>query len=128
MTAREYKTITEISGPLVFLEKTEPVGYGELVNIRLRDGAIKRGQVLDTSTDKVVVQVFEGTSGISMDAGVKFLGETIKLPVSRDILGRILSGAGEPLDGGPKIVPEKKIEIICAADTPSSRAPQPEST
>ena len=74
MTAREYKTITEISGPLVFLEKTEPVGYGELVNIRLRDGAIKRGQVLDTSVDKVVVQVFEGTSGISMDASVKFLG------------------------------------------------------
>jgi V/A-type H+-transporting ATPase subunit B len=122
MTAREYKTITEISGPLVFLEKTEPVGYGELVNIRLRDGVIKRGQVLDTSTDKVVVQVFEGTSGISMDAGVKFLGETIKLPVSREILGRILSGAGEPLDGGPKIVPEKKLEIIGAAINPYARA------
>lgn len=123
MTVREYKTITEISGPLVFLEKTEPVGYGELVNIRLRDGSIKRGQVLDTSVDKVVVQVFEGTSGISMDAGVKFLGETIKLPVSRDILGRILSGAGEPLDGGPKIVPEKKLEIIGAAINPYARAP-----
>ena len=123
MTAREYKTITEISGPLVFLEKTEPVGYGELVNIRLRDGAIKRGQVLDTSVDKVVVQVFEGTSGISMDASVKFLGETIKLPVSRELLGRILSGAGEPLDGGPKIVPEKKLEIIGAAINPYARAP-----
>src|SRR3990172_5667817 len=121
MTAREYKTITEISGPLVFLEKTEPVGYGELVNIRLRDGAIKRGQVLDTSVDKVVVQVFEGTSGISMDASVKFLGETIKLPVSRELLGRILSGAGEPLDGGPKIVPEKKLEIIGAAINPYAR-------
>jgi V/A-type H+-transporting ATPase subunit B len=123
MTAREYKTITEISGPLVFLEKTEPVGYGELVNIRLRDGTVKRGQVLDTSTDKVVVQVFEGTSGISMDAGVKFLGETIQLPVSREILGRILSGAGEPLDGGPRIVPEKKLEIIGAAINPYARAP-----
>jgi V/A-type H+-transporting ATPase subunit B len=123
MTAREYKTITEISGPLVFLEKTEPVGYGELVNIRLRDGTMKRGQVLDTSTDKVVVQVFEGTSGISMDSGVKFLGETIQLPVSREILGRILSGAGEPLDGGPRIVPEKKLEIIGAAINPYARAP-----
>ncbi len=123
MTAREYKTITQISGPLVFLEKTEPVGYGELVNIRLRDGSIKRGQVLDTSVDKVVVQVFEGTSGISMDASVKFLGETIKLPVSREILGRILSGAGEPLDGGPKIVPEKRLEIIGAAINPYARAP-----
>jgi len=123
MTAREYKTITEISGPLVFLEKTEPVGYAELVNIRLRDGTIKRGQVLDTSADKVVVQVFEGTTGISMDAGVKFLGESIKLPVSFELLGRILSGAGEPLDGGPKIVPEDRLDINGAAINPYARAP-----
>ena len=117
MTQREYRTVTEVSGPLVFLEKTEPVGYNELVNIRLRDGSIKRGQVLETSADKVVVQVFEGTSGISMDASVKFLGETIKLPVSFEILGRILSGAGEPLDGGPKIVPEERLDITGAAIT-----------
>lgn len=123
MTQREYRTITEISGPLVFLEKTEPVGYNELVNIRLRDGSIKRGQVLDTSADKVVVQVFEGTSGISMDATVKFLGESIKLPVSFEILGRILSGAGEPLDGGPKIVPEDRLDITGAAINPYARAP-----
>jgi V/A-type H+-transporting ATPase subunit B len=123
MTQREYRTVTEVSGPLVFLEKTEPVGYNELVNIRLRDGTIKRGQVLDTSADKVVVQVFEGTSGISMDASVKFLGETIKLPVSFEILGRILSGAGEPLDGGPKIVPEERLDITGAAINPYARAP-----
>jgi len=62
---KEYKTITEISGPLIFLEKTEPVSYGELVNINLPDGSTKRGQVLDTSHDKVVVQVFEGTGGLN---------------------------------------------------------------
>jgi V/A-type H+-transporting ATPase subunit B len=118
---KEYYTITDIAGPLVFVEKTEPVGYGELVHISLPDGSIKRAQVLDTSADVVVVQVFEGTAAIDRASGVKFLGETIKLPVSREILGRILSGSGEPLDGGPPIVPEKRLEIIGAAINPYSR-------
>jgi len=118
---KEYYTITDIAGPLVFVEKTEPVGYGELVHIQLPDGSVKRAQVLDTSRDMVVVQVFEGTAAIDRASGVKFLGETIKLPVSREILGRILSGAGEPLDGGPPIVPEKRLDIIGAAINPFNR-------
>src|SRR2546428_595410 len=96
----EYRTITEIAGPLIFVEKTEWVGYGELVEVGLPDGSRKRGQVLDSSKDIVVVQVFEGTAGIDRQSTVKFLGETIKLNVSREMLGRILSGAGEPMDGG----------------------------
>jgi len=119
---KEYKTISEIAGPLVFVEKTEPVGYGELVQIAMPDGSTKRGQVLDTSKDIVVVQVFEGTSGIDRASGVKFLGETIKLSVSKEMLGRILNGAGEPIDGGAPIVPEKGSEIIGAAINPYSRA------
>ena len=119
---KEYKTISEIAGPLVFVEKTEPVGYGELVQIAMPDGSTKRGQVLDTSKDIVVVQVFEGTSGIDRASGVKFLGETIKLSVSKEMLGRILNGAGEPIDGGAPIVPEKRSEIIGAAINPYSRA------
>ena len=119
---KEYKTISEIAGPLVFVEKTEPVGYGELVQISMPDGSTKRGQVLDTSKDIVVVQVFEGTSGIDRASGVKFLGETIKLSVSKEMLGRILNGAGEPIDGGAPIVPEKRSEIIGAAINPYSRA------
>ena len=119
---KEYKTINEIAGPLVFVEKTEPVGYGELVQIAMPDGSTKRGQVLDTSKDIVVVQVFEGTSGIDRASGVKFLGETIKLSVSKEMLGRILNGAGEPIDGGAPIVPEKRSEIIGAAINPYSRA------
>jgi V/A-type H+-transporting ATPase subunit B len=118
---KQYHTITEISGPLIFLEETEPVGYSELVKIQLSDGTTKRGQVLDTSHEMVVVQVFEGTSGLDKASGVTFLGETIKLPVSIGMLGRVLSGSGDPLDGGPPIVPEDRLEIIGAAINPWAR-------
>ena len=118
---KEYKTIKEISGPLVFVEKTEPVSYGELVQVSLPDGSTKRGQVLDTSHEIVVVQIFEGTSGINKESGVKFLGETIKINLSKDMLGRIMSGAGEPIDGGAPIIPEQRQEIIGAAINPYSR-------
>ena len=118
---KEYHTISQIAGPLVFVEKTEPVAYGELVTIALPDGTTKRGQVLDTSDEVVVVQVFEGTGGIDKASGVKFLGETLKMPVSKDMLGRILSGSGDPLDKGPPIIPEKRLEIIGAAINPYAR-------
>ncbi|MCP1714463.1 V/A-type H+-transporting ATPase subunit B [Methanocalculus alkaliphilus] len=118
---KEYKTVTKIAGPLVFVEKTEPVGYQELVNIVLADGTMKRGQVLDTSDDLVVVQVFETTAGIGRDSGIRFLGESIKMPVGREMLGRILSGGGKPIDGGPEIVPEKRLDITGAAINPYAR-------
>ncbi len=119
---KEYRTIREIAGPLVFVEKTEPVGYGELVQVALPDGSTKRGQVLDTSHDVVVVQIFEGTAGIDKASGVKFLNETIKLNVSKDMLGRILSGAGDSIDGGPPVIPDDRRDIIGAAINPFSRA------
>lgn len=118
---KEYKTITRVAGPLVFVEKTEPIGYSDMVKIALPDGSVKNGQVLDTSEDMVVVQVFEGTSGIDKDTRVKFLGETLKLSVSEDMLGRILSGSGKPIDGGPDIIPEKRMDIVGAAINPYSR-------
>ncbi|WP_292730197.1 ATP synthase subunit B [Methanoculleus sp.] len=120
---KEYRTIAQIAGPLVFVEKTEPVGYSELVNIVTADGTVKRGQVLDTSDEIVVVQVFETTAGIGRDSGIRFTGETIKMPVGRDMLGRILSGGGKPIDGGPEIVPEKRLETTGAAINPYARAP-----
>lgn len=123
---KEYKTIVEVSGPLIFIAKTEPVGYNELVNINLPDGSTKRGQVLDTSADIVVVQIFEGTGGLNEESGVVFTGETVKLPVSKDMLGRILSGSGEPLDGGPRIVPEDRIDVNGASMNPYSRMPPEE--
>jgi V/A-type H+-transporting ATPase subunit B len=118
---KEYRTITRIAGPLLFVEKTEPVGYGELVNIILSDGSLKRGQVLDTSDEIVVAQVFETTAGIGRDSGVRFIGETIKMPVGKEMLGRILSGGGKPIDGGPEIVPEKRLAITGAAINPYAR-------
>jgi V/A-type H+-transporting ATPase subunit B len=121
MTTKEYKTISQIAGPLVFVEKTEPVGYNELAVVTLPNGEERRGQVLDSSHDIVVIQMFEGTSGIEKAAGARFLGETLKMPVSQDMLGRILSGSGEPLDGGPKIIPEDRLEIVGAAINPWAR-------
>jgi len=120
---KEYKTINRIAGPLIFVEKTEPIGYADMVKIALPDGTIKNGQVLDTSDDIVVVQVFEGTSGIDVDTRVKFLGDTLKLSVSKDMLGRVLSGSGKPIDNGPEVIPEKKMDIGGAAINPFSRAP-----
>ncbi|MBU4246592.1 MAG: V-type ATP synthase subunit B, partial [Nanoarchaeota archaeon] len=119
---KEYKTISRVAGPLVFVEKTEPVGYGEVVKIALSNGETKSGQVLDTSKDIVVIQLFEGTSAVDREARVRFLGETIKLPVSGEMLGRILSGAGKPIDGGPEIIPEERRDIMGAAINPYSRA------
>ena len=118
---KEYQTVTKVAGPLLFVEKTDAIGYGELVSIRLSDGSLKNGQVLDTSDDIVVVQVFEGTSGIDRVARIKFLGESLKLAVSSEMLGRILDGAGRPIDGGPEIIPETRVDINGAAINPYSR-------
>ncbi|MBI2658236.1 V-type ATP synthase subunit B [Candidatus Woesearchaeota archaeon] len=119
---KEYKTITRVAGPLIFVEKTEPIGYADIVRIAMPNGDVKNGQVLDTSNDIVVVQVFEGTAGIDVDTRVKFLGDTLKLNVSKDMLGRILSGSGKPIDKGPEIIPEKRLDIIGAAINPFARA------
>lgn len=118
---KEYKTISEIAGPLIFVKNTEPVGYEEMVSVRLADGSLRRGQVLDSSESTVVVQLFEGTTGIDRSASVRFLGDTMKMPVSKDMLGRVLSGAGEPIDGGAAIVPEKELDIEGAAINPWAR-------
>lgn len=119
---KEYKTINQIAGPLLFVEKTEPVGYGELVDIILQTGEIRKGQVLDTSKDVVVVQIFGETVGIDKSARVRFLGETIKLKVSSDMLGRIFNGLGKPIDDGPEVIPEDVLDINGAAINPYSRS------
>jgi V/A-type H+-transporting ATPase subunit B len=121
MSGKEYRTITDVKGPLVFLNKTEPVSYGEIVQLRLSDGSMKNGQVLDTSDDQVIVQVFEGTASVDRQTGVKFLGDVFKLPVSKGLIGRILDGAGRPRDGGPEIVADEMADIIGAAINPYSR-------
>ena len=120
---KDYRTINSIVGPLIFIEKTHPVGYGELVNITMSNGEKRLGQVLDTSKDIVVVQSFEGTSGMDKEATVRFLGDVVRLKVSEDMLGRVLDGKGMPIDKGPEIIPEDEIEITGAAINPYSRGP-----
>ena len=118
---KEYQTITEISGPLVFAEVDEAIGYDEIVEIETAQGETLRGQVLESSEGVVAIQVFEGTSGIDQNASVRFLGETMKMPVTEDLLGRVLDGSGNPIDGGPEIVPDKRQDIVGEAINPFSR-------
>jgi V/A-type H+-transporting ATPase subunit B len=118
---KEYKTITEISGPLVFAEVDKPIGYDEMVEIETADGEIRRGQVLESEDGLVAIQVFEGTSGIDKNAFVRFQGETLKMKLTEDLLGRVLSGSGEPIDDGPAIEPEKREDIVGAAINPYAR-------
>ena len=109
---KEYKTISQIAGPLVFVEKISGVGYNEIVEIILPDGERRKGQVLDISETVAVVQVFGPTTGISTDqTTVRFLGETMQLGLSSDMLGRAFNGLGEPRDKGPKIIPDERVDI-----------------
>jgi V/A-type H+-transporting ATPase subunit B len=118
---KEYRTITEISGPLVFAEVDEPIGYDEMVEIQLGSGETRRGQVLESTDEFVAIQVFEGTEGIDTESSVRFLGETLKMPVTENLLGRVLDGSGQPIDGGPEIVPEERRDIVGAAINPHAR-------
>ena len=109
---KEYLTISKVAGPLIVVEKTTNVKYQELVEIELSSGETRRGQVLEITKDKAVVQVFEGTTGVDVsETKVRFLGKVIELPVSLDVLGRIFDGSGKPIDNGPQIIAEKKLDI-----------------
>ncbi|GAI58730.1 unnamed protein product, partial [marine sediment metagenome] len=109
---KEYLTIADVAGPLIVVEKTIDVKYQELVEIELSSGEIRRGQVLEITEDKAVVQLFEGTTGIDVsNTKVRFLGKVIELPLSLDVLGRIFDGSGRPIDDGPQIIAEKKLDI-----------------
>jgi len=118
---KEYETITEISGPLVFAEVDEPIGYDEMVELELQGGETRRGQVLESTDEFVAIQVFEGTEGIDMESSVRFLDETLKMPVTEELLGRVLDGSGQPIDGGPDVVPEERRDIVGAAINPHAR-------
>ncbi len=118
---KEYKTITEISGPLVFAEIDEPVGYDEIVEIETPSGDIRRGQILEATSEFVAIQVFEGTEGIGRNSSVRFLGNTLQMELTENLLGRVLSGSGDPIDDGPEVEEEKKEPIVGAAMNPYAR-------
>ncbi len=118
----EYRTIREIKGPLLIVEGTKDVAYGEVVKIRGPDGKERLGQVLEAREDMAVVQVFEGTRGLDIrDTSVRFLGDTLKIGVSLEMLGRVFDGTGRPIDGGPEIIPEEMRDINGYPINPSAR-------
>ena len=119
---REYKTVEEISGPLMMVRMVENVTYDELVEIELHDSSIRRGKVLEVNGDAAVVQLFESAAGINLaDAKVRFLGHPLQLGVSTAMLGRVFNGMGEPIDGGPEIIPEEYRDINGLPMNPAAR-------
>ncbi|MCI4349579.1 MAG: V-type ATP synthase subunit B [Thermoplasmata archaeon] len=118
----DYRTIDRVSGPLLFVREIETGAYGEMVEISLPDGTRRLGQVLDSRKGLAIVQVFGPTMGMNITGtSVKLLGETARLAVSDEMLGRVFNGLGEPRDGGPKIVSETRLEIVGNAMNPYSR-------
>ena len=119
---KEYKSITTISGPLLHVEGVEGVKYDELVDIKLDDGSIRSGRVLEVNRDNALVQVFEGTFGIdSENTRVRFLGRGTHMYVSLDILGKVFTGLGKPKTEKDKIIPEKSLDINGAPINPFAR-------
>ena len=118
----EYTTVSEVSGPLMIVENIKDVAYNEVVKIKTVDGEIRTGQVLEAFMDKAIVQVFEGTKGLETDkTSVRFIGETMKLGVAKDMLGRIFDGTGNPIDDAPPIVPDSRRDINGNPINPYSR-------
>jgi V/A-type H+-transporting ATPase subunit B len=119
---KEYLTVSNIVGPLVIVERISDVKYGELVEIEDAGGFLRRGTVLDISTERAVVQVFEGTIGLDVDKSrVRFLGRSQQLGVSDEIVGRIFDGSGRPKDHGPQIIAKKMIDITGNPINPDAR-------
>ncbi len=119
---REYKTIQEVAGPLMMIKQVEGVTYNELGEIELGSGEIRRCKVLEVNGSNAVVQLFDSAAGINLgDSKVRFLGRSLELPVSPDMLGRVFSGMGTPIDDGPAIIAEDRADINGLPINPSAR-------
>lgn len=119
---KEYKTISEVAGPLMLVKGVEGVGYDELGEIQLSNGQTRHCKVLEINGTDVLVQLFEGSAGMNLqNSTVRFLGHSNELGVSLDMLGRMFDGMGRPIDGGADIIPEKKLDINGLAMNPAAR-------
>ena len=119
---KEYRTVREVVGPLMLVEKVTDANFEELVEIQLASGEIRRGRVLEINKDKALVQLFEGSTGLNLhDSRVRFLGRSIELGVAPDILGRVFDGMGRPKDKGAPIIPEMKLDIDGTPINPYTR-------
>ena len=119
---KEYKTIKEVVGPLMLVEGVEGVKYDELVEVMQEDGSVRRGKVLEVKDDKAVVQLFENTQGLKISTSkAKFLGRSLSLDLSEDMLGRVFDGMGNPRDGGAPVIPEKRMNVNGEPINPAAR-------
>ncbi|MEX1996621.1 MAG: V-type ATP synthase subunit B [Nitrosopumilaceae archaeon] len=122
MSGVAFKTLSKITGPLIFVEGVENAAYGEMVEIKLPNGDRRQGQVLDTRQGLAVVQVFGPTLGMTTSGtSTKFLGETAMMSVSDEMLGRVFDGLGNPRDNGPKIVSKQKVDLVGSGINPYAR-------
>ena len=119
---KEYRTIQEVAGPLMIVRDVEGVTYNELGEIELESGETRRCRVLEVDGTNAVVQLFESSTGINLsNSKVRFLGRQMELGVSEDMLGRVFDGLGRPIDGGPEILPEKRLDVNGAPMNPAAR-------
>ena len=120
---KEYRTIQEVSGPLMIVRDVENVTYNELGEIELANGETRRCRVLEVDGTNAVVQLFESSTGINLEESkVRFSGRQMELGVSEDMLGRVFDGLGRPIDGGPEIIPDKRLDVNGAPMNPAARA------
>ncbi len=123
LVTREYSSIRYISGPLLIVEKARELSYGAQVTIILEDGSQRSGQVLEVTEDYAVIQVLEGTLGIDVaNTKIRLLEDVVRFGVSKDMIGRIFNGRGQPIDGLPDVVPETRLPIIGIPMNPVARA------
>ena len=119
---KEYRTIKEVAGPLMLVEGVSGVTYDELGEIELVDGEVRRCKVLEVNGSNALVQLFDASTGINLsNSKVRFLGRSMELGVSEDMLGRVFNGLGTPIDDGPEILPEKRLNINGVAMNPAAR-------
>ena len=119
---KEYRTIQEVAGPLMLVRDVEGVTYDELGEIELASGEKRRCRVLEIDGGNALVQLFESSTGINLsNSRVRFLGRSMELGVSEDMLSRVFDGLGRPIDGGPEILPEKRLNINGLPMNPAAR-------
>ena len=118
----QYSNIAEIKGPLVVVDGVENAAFDELVEIETNEGEKRLGKVLEVGNGKAIVQVFEGTTGLSVSGtNAKFVGKVMEMPVSEQVLGRVFDGLGRPKDGLPDLVAESFLDINGAPMNPAER-------
>ncbi len=118
----EYRTLSQIRGPLIFVERTADVAYNEIVEVIGPDDEVRLGQVMEVDQQRCMIRIFVGTSGLDLDkTRVRFTGDVARLGVSLSMLGRVLNGSGQPIDGGPAMIPERSLDINGLPINPSMR-------